>query len=121
MARPPTNTPALTCFKPAAAAAIASGQDDSFNCPFSSLIIGTVIRFLATSYLNAHRPLSQFHSSLTSVSSPANLLKVFPRLTSVRISQPDAQCSHADLVETKSNGRARNRYEVPVNAPTGQI
>ena len=37
------------------------------------------------------------------------------------MSHPDAQCSQAELVETKSNGRARNRYEVPVSAPTGQI
>jgi hypothetical protein len=43
-----------------------------------------------------------------------------PRRTSVRMSQPDAQCSHADGVETKSNGRARKRYAAPVSAPTGQ-
>ena len=106
--------------KPFAAAASASGHEASSNTPAEFLIIGDLILFF-TSYLNAQRPLSQFHSSLTEASSPANLRKVFPRRTSVRTAQPDAQCSHADSVETKSNGRARNRYEVPVNAPTGQI
>ena len=72
-------------------------------------------------YLNAQRPLSQFHSSFTDASSPAKRRRVFPRRTSVRISHPEAQCSHADGVETKSNGRARKRYAAPVNAPTGQI
>ena len=107
-------------FKPVAAAASASGQEVTSRTPAAFRIIGDVIRFL-TSYLKAQRPLSQFHSSLTVASSPANLRNVLPRLVSVRIAHPDAQCSHADSVETKSNGRARNRYEVPVNAPTGQI
>ena len=31
------------------------------------------------------------------------------------------QCSHMLGLETKSNGRARNRYWAPVSAPTGQI
>ena len=121
VALPPTNTPARASFNPAAAAAKASGQDASCNCPLASLINGVVILFFATSYLKAQRPLSQFHSSFTDASSPASRRKVFPRLTSVRIAHPDAQCSHAESVETKSNGLALNRYEVPVNAPTGQI
>ncbi|CAB4930944.1 unannotated protein [freshwater metagenome] len=79
------------------------------------------MRLVAVMYLNAHRPLSQFHSSLTSVSSPASLRRVFPRRTSVRIEQPAAQCSQAEGVETKSKGRAWKRYEAPVSAPTGQI
>ena len=76
---------------------------------------------MAVMYLNAQRPLSQFHSSLIVGSSPASRRRVFPRRTSVRMSQPDAQCSHAEGVETKSNGRARNRYDAPVRAPTGHI
>ena len=110
----------MSVLKPAAAAASASGQEATSRTPAAFRIIGDVIRFLI-SYLNAQRPLSQFHSSLTVASSPANLRKVLPRLVSVLIAQPDAQCSHADSVETKSNGLARKRYEVPVNAPTGQI
>ena len=105
---------------PAAAAASASGHEASSRTPAAFLIIGVLIRFL-TSYLNAQRPLSQFHSSFTDASSPARRRNVLPRRTSVRIEQPDAQCSHAESFETKSNGRARKRYEVPVKAPTGQI
>src|SRR5260370_3158817 len=44
-----------------------------------------------------------------------------PRLTSVRCLQPEAQCSHTLGTDTRSNGRERNRYAVPVSAPTGHI
>jgi hypothetical protein len=44
-----------------------------------------------------------------------------PRRWSVRMAHPLAQCSQAPGVETKSNGRDRNRYAAPVSAPTGQI
>ena len=118
--RPPTRT-AAPFLSPAAATAIASGQEAVTSSPFSLRTCGTVKRSVAVTYLNAQRPLSQFHSSLTSASSPAKRRSVLPRRTSVRRSQPDAQCSQADGVETKSNGRARKRYEVPVSAPTGQI
>ena len=72
-------------------------------------------------YWKPHRPLSQFHSSLTSGSSPARRRSTLPRRQSVRMSQPAAQCSHALGVDTRSNGRERNRYCAPVSAPTGQI
>ncbi len=39
----------------------------------------------------------------------------------MRRAQPDAQCSQAAGADTRSNGRDRNRYAVPVSAPTGQI
>lgn len=71
--------------------------------------------------MNAHRPLSQFHSSLTCGSSPASRRVIFPRRWSVRSAQPDAQCSHVLGADTRSNGRDLNRYAVPVSAPTGQI
>ena len=119
--RPPTRTAARAPFKPAAAAARASGQEAATNSPSALRTNGCVRRSTAVTYLNAQRPLSQFHSSLTAASSPARRRSVLPRRTSVRISQPDAQCSHADGVDTRSNGRARKRYEAPVSAPTGQI
>ena len=121
VARPPTRTAAFAPDKPAAAAAIASGHDVTTNSPSELRTIGCERRSMAVMYLNAQRPLSQFHSSLIVGSSPARRRSVFPRRTSVRMSQPDAQCSHADGVETKSNGRARKRYDAPVSAPTGQI
>ena len=121
VARPPTRTAAFAPANPAAAAAIASGHEATTNSPSELRTIGCARRSIAVMYLNAQRPLSQFHSSLIVGSSPARRRSVFPRRTSVRISHPDAQCSHADGVETKSNGRARNRYEAPVSAPTGQI
>ena len=121
VARPPTRTAAFADLSPSAATASASGHDASTSSPDALRIIGTLRRSTAVTYLNAQRPLSQFHSSLTDASSPARRRNVFPRRTSVRISQPDAQCSHADGVDTKSNGRARNRYAAPVSAPTGQI
>ena len=121
VARPPTRTAALAPDNPAAAAAIASGHDVTTNSPSEFRTIGCERRSIAVMYLNAQRPLSQFHSSLIVGSSPASRRRVFPRRTSVRMSQPDAQCSHADGVETKSNGRARKRYDAPVSAPTGQI
>ena len=119
--RPPTRTADFAAFNPAAANASASGHDASSRTPSEFRICGTLRRSTAVTYLNAQRPLSQFHSSLTDASSPAKRRRVFPRRTSVRISQPDAQCSQADGVDTKSNGRARNRYAAPVKAPTGQI
>ena len=88
---------------------MASGHDAGASTPSAPRTIGVVRRSTAVTYLNAQRPLSQFHSSLTAASSPARRRKVLPRRTSVRISQPDAQCSQADGVETKSKGRARNR------------
>ncbi|GAA2922047.1 hypothetical protein GCM10020221_17770 [Streptomyces thioluteus] len=39
----------------------------------------------------------------------------------MRVAQPPAQCSHTDGEETRSKGRARNRYAAEVSAPTGQI
>ncbi len=39
----------------------------------------------------------------------------------MRCAQPAEQCSHTLGVETRSNGRARNRYCELVSAPTGQI
>ena len=45
----------------------------------------------------------------------------FERRQSTRSEQPDAQCSHTESVERRSNGRARNRYDALVSAPTGQI
>ena len=119
--RPPVRTAARLPLSPAAAAASASGHDACTSSPSALRTRGCVRRSSAVTYLNAQRPLSQFHSSFTEGSSPARRRRVFPRRTSVRISQPDAQCSHAEGVETKSNGRARNRYEAPVSAPTGQI
>ena len=71
--------------------------------------------------MKAQRPLSQFHSSFTSGAFPASRLVTAPRRWSVRCRQPAAQCSQTLGVETVSNGRARNRYEAPVSAPTGQI
>ena len=121
MARPPTITAARPAVKPAAAASSASGHDAGTNSPAALRTNGDVMRSCEVWYLNAQRPLSQFHSSLTDGSSPAKRRSVFPRRTSVRISQPEAQCSQADGVETKSNGRARKRYVAPVSAPTGQI
>ncbi|GAB3624622.1 hypothetical protein GCM10027418_27070 [Mariniluteicoccus endophyticus] len=44
-----------------------------------------------------------------------------PRRWSTRREQPDAQPSHTDGVETRSNGRERKRYAADVSAPTGQI
>ncbi len=44
-----------------------------------------------------------------------------PRRWSVRVAQPPAQCSQTDGEETRSKGRARNRYAADVSAPTGQI
>jgi len=35
--------------------------------------------------------------------------------------KPQASCSATDGTETRSNGRARNRYAAEVSAPTGQI
>ena len=119
--RPPVRTAARLPFRPAAAAASASGHDAGTSTPSALRTSGCVRRAVEVTYLKAQRPLSQFHSSLTAASSPARRRSVFPRRTSVRISQPDAQCSHAEGVDTKSNGRARNRYEAPVRAPTGQI
>ena len=119
--RPPVRTAARLPLRPAAAAARASGHDAVTSSPAELRTSGCVSRSVAVTYLNAHRPLSQFHSSFTDGSSPARRRSVFPRRTSVRISHPDAQCSHADGVETKSKGRARKRYEAPVSAPTGQI
>ncbi|GGP57440.1 hypothetical protein GCM10010185_32270 [Saccharothrix coeruleofusca] len=58
---------------------------------------------------------------MTSGSSPASLRCTLPRRQSVRVEQPDAQCSHTLGVDTRSNGRARNRYAALVSAPTGQI
>src|SRR4051812_49880205 len=79
------------------------------------------MRSFAVAYWKAHRPLSQFHSSLTAGSAPARRRRTLPRRQSVRCWQPDAQCSHTLGVETRSNGRARKRYCAPVRAPTGQI
>ena len=107
--RPPTNTPARLPLSPAAARAIACGHDASWSSPSSPRTIGPAMRSFEEIYLNAQRPLSQFHSSLTSASSPASRRRVFPRRTSVRIEQPEAQCSQADGVEIKSNGRERKR------------
>ena len=107
--RPPTRTADFAAFNPAAATASASGHDASSRTPSELRICGTLRRSTAVTYLNAQRPLSQFHSSFTDASSPARRRNVFPRRTSVRMSQPDAQCSHADGVETKSKGRARKR------------
>ena len=89
--------------------------------PFSSRTSGVVMRSASVAYWNAQRPLSQFHSSLTSGSAPARRRSTLPRRQSVRCWQPDAQCSHTDGVDTRSNGRARKRYCAPVSAPTGQI
>ena len=77
----------------------------------------SVSRSAAVAYWKPHRPLSQFHSSLTAGSSPASRRITLPRRWSVRSAQPDAQCSHTLGVETRSNGRARNRYCAPVSAP----
>jgi hypothetical protein len=71
--------------------------------------------------VNAKRPLSQFHSSLTSGSQPASRRITLPRRKSVRSSQPEAQCSHMLGTETRSKGRERKRYDAEVSAPTGQI
>ena len=38
-----------------------------------------------------------------------------------RSAQPEAQCSQTLGVDSRSNGRARNRYAALVSAPTGQI
>ena len=72
-------------------------------------------------YWKAQRPLSQFHSSLTSGSFEAIRRRTTPRRWSVRIEQPEAQCSQTLGVDMRSNGRDRNRYAAPVSAPTGQI
>src|SRR3954447_19825955 len=79
------------------------------------------MRSFAVAYWNAHRPLSQFHSSLTAGSAPARRRRTLPRRQSVRCWQPDAQCSQTLGVETRSKGHARKRYCAPVRAPTGQI
>ena len=63
----------------------------------------------AWEYWNAQRPLSQFHSSFTCGSSAAMRRVTLPRRWSVRIAQPDAQCSHALGEETRSKGRDRKR------------
>ncbi|CAB4557137.1 unannotated protein [freshwater metagenome] len=106
--RPPTSTPAFLPFSPVTAVASASGHVASRKTPFSR-IKGAAIRSLAIVYWNAQRPLSQFHSSFTSGSFPASRRRVLFRRTSVRIEHPDAQCSQTVGVETRSNGRDRNR------------
>ncbi len=80
-----------------------------------------VSRSSCRAYRKPNRPLSQFHSSLTSGSAPASRRVTLPRRWSLRSAQPEAQCSHTVGVETRSNGRLRNRYDAEVSAPTGQI
>ncbi len=117
--RTPVRPPAAA--RPDAAAASAVGQGTGTRPPSRPRTIGVVSRSGSVAYVNAHRPLSQFHSSLTAGSSPASRRRTVPRRWSVRWPQPLAQCSHTAGLETRSNGRARNRYAVPVSAPTGQI
>ncbi|CFR68849.1 Uncharacterised protein [Mycobacterium tuberculosis] len=97
---------------PWAATAIACDHEVGTSAPLGSppsRIRGVVITSGWVAYVKAHRPLSQFHSSLTSGSSPASRRSTLPRRWSVRCAQPDAQCSQTLGLETKSNGRARNR------------
>ncbi len=96
--------------EPAAAASSASGHDATRSSPdASSRTIGEVSRSAAVVQANAQRPLSQFHSSLTAGSSPASRRSTIPRRWSTRSAQPEAQCSHTPGVDTRSNGRERNR------------
>ena len=71
---------------------------------------------------SAQRPLSQFHSSLTSGSSPASrrMHLAAPPVGALRAAGR-AVLADAGRGLTRSNGRARNRYGAPVSAPTGQI
>ena len=82
---------------------------------------GRVSRSSPRPYAKAKRSLSVIHSSLTSGSSPASRRITLPRRWSTRIAEPQASCSATDGVETRSNGRDRNRYAALVSAPTGQI
>src|SRR5262245_50492510 len=124
--RPPASTPtpyapSRARRSPSAAIRNASGHEASRSSPvFASRTIGAVIRSWVA-YWNAQRPLSQFHSSFTAGSSPASRRITLPRRQSVRWAHPAEQCSHTLGVDTRSNGRARNRYCAPVSAPTGQI
>jgi hypothetical protein len=75
----------------------------------------------ATCHVNANRSLSVIHSSFTAGSSPDRRRSTTPRRWSTLIAEPHESCSEIAGVETRSNGRARNRYAEPVSAPTGQI
>jgi hypothetical protein len=99
----------------------ASGQPTARIEPSAWRSNGNSSRSPSVAEWNAQRPLSQDHSPLTSGSSIAIRRSTTPRRWSVRIAQPDAQCSQVLGVDTRSNGRERNRYAAPVNAPTGQI
>ena len=88
---------------------IACGQDAGTSTPSSSRISGLVSRSGWVAYMNAHRPLSQFHSSLTAGSTPAIRRITRPRRMSLRSRQPEAQCSHTLGTDTRSNGLALNR------------
>src|SRR5262249_12361774 len=116
----PVEAASRAAARPRAAAAYAAAQEAGRSTPSSSLTSGVFSRSDWVAELNAQRPLSQFHSSLTSGSSPARRRITLPRRWSVRWWQPDAQCSHTLGVDTRSNGRDLNRYAAPVSAPTGQ-
>ena len=113
VSRPPASTPtpplSRAAASPAAAAVIASVQDVGCSTPSASRTSGRVIRSPSRTYGNANRPLSQFHSSLTSGSVRASRRVTAPARWSVRSAQPPAQCSQTVSVDTRSNGRARNR------------
>ena len=82
---------------------------------------GCVMRSGADCHVNAKRSLSVIHSWLTVGSSPASRRSTTPRRWSMRMADPCESCSAMPGVETRSNGRDRNRYAALVRAPTGQI
>ena len=104
---PPTRTPA----RPAAPAA---ERDADRLRPRrrpqhpSSRSSGVVIRSPWVAWVKAQRPLSQFHSSLTSGSSPA-AAQHFPAPVVGALRAPDAQCSQTLGEDTRSKGPGRNR------------
>ena len=59
--------------------------------------------------VNAKRSLSLIHSWFTAGSSPASRRSTTPRRWSMRIAEPLESCSEMPGVETRSNGRERNR------------
>jgi len=111
--RPPGSTPtpplSRASDRPVAARSSASGQLAGTRPPDSSRTNGVVRRSSCVALWNAHRPLSQLHSSLTSGSSLAKRRVIVPRRQSFRRAQPDEQCSQTVLVLMRSNGRARKR------------
>ena len=106
---------------PAAATSRASTQLAGSSSPSALRTSGVVMRSGADCHVNAKRSLSVIHSWFTVGSSPASRRSTTPRRWSMRMAEPCESCSAMPGVETRSNGRDRNRYAALVRAPTGQI